>query len=74
MADVEAAVRSEVNRGLDCRESALRLIGLRKDLARLIGEWKAAGGGDLLSPHLQPRIGIRAAKTGGPTARAGSRR
>jgi hypothetical protein len=62
MADVEAAVRNQVNGGLDCGESALRLINLRKDLARLIGEWKAAGGDDLL-PHLQSRIGTRRART-----------
>jgi len=65
MAELEVAVRSQVNRGLDCSESALRLIRLRSDLARLIGQWKAAGGNDLL-PLLQPRIS--------GWARVGSRR
>ncbi len=61
MPDLEAAVRDEVNCGLDCTEKALRLIGMRKELAHLVGEWKTAGGGDL-SLHLQQRIGSGAMK------------
>ncbi len=61
MPDLEAAVRDQVNCGLDCTENSLRLIGMRKELAHLVGEWKAAGGGDL-SLHLQQRIGSGAVK------------
>jgi hypothetical protein len=48
MADVEASVRDQVNRGLDCAVGARQLMSLRQDLKLLIGEWRAAGGGDRL--------------------------
>ncbi len=73
MADVEASVRNQINRDLDCSGSASQLLELRRQMTRLIGEWKAAGGSDLL-PNIRERVGIRAArKTNGP-ARAVSRR
>jgi hypothetical protein len=73
MADVEAAVRDLVNRDRDCTESALRQIGLRAEMTRLIGEWKAAGGGDLL-PAIGERVGLRPAKKDGKLARTASHR
>jgi len=48
MADVEASVRDQVNRGLDCAVGARQLMSLRQDLKLLISEWRAAGGGDRL--------------------------
>ena len=59
MTDLEASVRDLVNRGRDCSESALRLLGLRQDMKRLIADWKAAGGGDLL-PNIGERVSLRA--------------
>ena len=40
----EVCIRDQVNHDLDCTESSLRLMGMRAELATLIGEWKAAGG------------------------------
>ncbi|MET3912472.1 hypothetical protein ABID59_006843 [Bradyrhizobium sp. S3.3.6] len=48
MADVEAAVRDLVNRDRDCTERAQAQMDLRRKINRLIGEWKAAGGGKVL--------------------------
>ncbi len=61
MADAEAVVRDRVDRDLDCADSALRQIDLRQAMTRLIGEWRSAGGGDLL-PGLGERMGLRPAK------------
>jgi hypothetical protein len=65
MAAVEADVRDRLNRGIDSAERALHQLGLRREMTRLIGEWKAVGGGDLL-PDSQPgfgaKIGFRPAK------------
>jgi hypothetical protein len=73
MADLEARVRDQVNCGLDCSTSALRQIGLRRDVTGLIGEWKAAGGGDLLL-QIRERVGLRPLKKDSKTARATLRR
>jgi len=73
MADVEATVRDLLNRDRDCTESALRQIGLRAGMTRLIGEWKAAGGGDLL-PAARERVGLRLVKKDGKLARTASHR
>jgi len=48
MTDLEASVRSQIDRDLDCSRCALQLISLRRELKLLVGEWKAAGGGDRL--------------------------
>jgi hypothetical protein len=73
MADLEAVVRDLVNRDLDCAGSALRQIGLRQDMTRLIGEWRLAGGGDLL-PNVGERMGLRPAKKDGRPVHAAARR
>ncbi len=73
MADLEAAVRDLLNRGLDCAESAHRQIGLRRDMRRLIDDWRSAGGGDLL-PNVGERVGLRPANRNGRPERAVSRR
>jgi len=69
MADAEAIVRDLVNRDLDCAASALRQLGLRRDMVRLIGEWRAAGGRDLVI-HIRERVGLRPAKNDGKHAAA----
>lgn len=48
MTEVEAAIRNQVKHDLDCTEAATRLMAMRQELAALIGDWKAAGGGDRL--------------------------
>ncbi|MGY8668295.1 hypothetical protein Q3C01_38830 [Bradyrhizobium sp. UFLA05-109] len=52
-------MRDLIDRDRDCSESALRLLGLRLDMKRLIADWKAAGGGDLL-PNIGERVSLRA--------------
>ena len=48
MTDVEAAIRDLVNHDQDCTETSCRLMGMRAQVAALVGEWKAAGGGERL--------------------------
>ena len=73
MIDLEACVRDLLNRDLDCSESALQLLGVRQDMKRLIADWKAAGGGDLL-PNVGERVAIRAVKKEIKLVRTASRR
>ena len=48
MAELEGSIRGQIKHDLDCAESAMRLMAMRQELAALIGDWKAAGGGDRL--------------------------
>jgi hypothetical protein len=48
MSELEAAIRNQIKHDLDCSEAALRLMAMRQELMALIGDWKAAGGGDRL--------------------------
>lgn len=64
MADAEARMHAEVAFGRDCSQSALCLLGLRGDMRRLIGEWRAAGGTSL-QPSLRECVGLRASLTKG---------
>jgi hypothetical protein len=73
MADMEASVRDLVNRDRDCTEKALAQMGLRRKINLLIGEWKAAGGGDVL-PDVRDRVGLRPVKTSANPVRAIARR
>ncbi|MEY9182894.1 hypothetical protein ABIG06_004476 [Bradyrhizobium sp. USDA 326] len=73
MADVEASVRDLVERDCDCTERALAQMVLRRRINLLIGEWKAAGGSDVL-PDVRDRVRLRPAKTVGNTVRARGRR
>jgi hypothetical protein len=58
MADTEAAVRDLVARDMDCTKAALAQLELRRRIKLLIGEWRAAGGGDLL-PDVRGRWRVR---------------
>lgn len=58
MADVEASVRDLVNRDRDCTEQAQAQMDLRRKINLLIGEWKAAGGGEVL-PDICDRVRLR---------------
>jgi hypothetical protein len=62
MADIEATVRDLVNRDRNCTEQALSQMDLRRKINLLIGEWKAAGGGDVL-PDIRGRVRLRSVKT-----------
>lgn len=69
MADVEASVRELVDRDRDCTEKALAQMDLRWKINLLIGEWKAAGGGDVL-PDVRDRMRLRSATKAGNPVRA----
>ncbi|MGY4411385.1 hypothetical protein ACVWW4_003121 [Bradyrhizobium sp. LB7.1] len=69
MADVEASVRELVDRDRDCTEKALAQMDLRWKINLLIGEWKAAGGGDVL-PDVRDRMRLRSAKKAGNPVRS----
>ena len=73
MADIEASVRELVERDRDCSEKALAQMDLRRKINLLIGEWKAAGGGDVL-PDVRDRVRLRSVKTSGNPVRAIARR
>ena len=44
MVRVEHTMHDQIRRDLDCTDSALQLLGMRKRLAALVAEWKTAGG------------------------------
>ena len=73
MADMEVSVREFVDRDRDCTEKALAQMDLRRKINLLIGEWKAAGGGDVL-PDVRDRVRLRSVKTSGNPVRAIARR
>ncbi|WP_375161485.1 hypothetical protein [Bradyrhizobium sp. RDT46] len=73
MADVEASVRDRINGDRDCAEQALAQLDLRRKINLLIGEWKAAGGGDVL-PDVHDRVRLRLVNTAGKPERAALRR
>jgi len=73
MADIEVAVRDLVDRDRDCKEKALAQMDLRRKINLLIGEWKAAGGGDVL-PDVRDRVRLRSLKKAADPVRAIVRR
>ena len=73
MADIEVSVRDLVNRDRDCTEKALAQMGLRRKIKSLIGEWKAAGGGEML-PNIRDRVRLRAQKSESRPLRLAARR
>jgi hypothetical protein len=61
MIELEALVRNQVCQDLDCSEAAGEQLAARREIARLIGEWKAAGGGDRLpDPVSRKRVSKQA--------------
>jgi hypothetical protein len=73
MANVETSVRDLVNRDRDCTEQALAQLDLRRKINLLIGEWKAAGGGEVL-PDIRSRVRLRSVKIESKSARVALRR
>jgi hypothetical protein len=62
MLELETLVRDQVARDLDCSEAAGEQLAARREIAGLIGEWKAAGGGDRMpDPASDKRISKQAA-------------
>ena len=55
MVGVEDAMRDQIRNDLGSTESALRLMAMRKELAALVADWKAAGGSDPL-PTIEERL------------------
>ena len=55
MVRVEKTMHDQIRSDLDCTESALRLMEMRKELASLVADWRAAGGSDPL-PTIQERL------------------
>jgi len=61
MLELEVLVRDQIAGDIDCSQAAGEQLAARIEIARLIGEWKAAGGGDRLpDPAGQKRISKRA--------------
>ena len=61
MLELETQVRDQIAADLDCSQAATEQLAARREIARLIGEWKAAGGGDRLpDPASQKRVSKRA--------------
>ncbi|MFB9267495.1 hypothetical protein ACFFWD_30860 [Bradyrhizobium erythrophlei] len=52
---VEAAIRDQVNRDMDCSATSMRLMAMRAEVAELIRQWQASGGGDHL-PTVRERL------------------
>ncbi|MCA1457048.1 hypothetical protein I6F35_28170 [Bradyrhizobium sp. BRP22] len=55
MVRVADAMHDQIRHDLDSTESALQLMAMRKELAALVAEWKAAGGSEHL-PTIQERL------------------
>ncbi len=53
--DLDQAVRNQIKQDADCAATALALLARRKELVLLVGEWRAAGGGDRL-PNAPERL------------------
>ncbi len=55
MTRVEAIMRDQIKRDLDCSEAALRLLTMRTEMAVLIADWRAAGGSERI-PTVRERL------------------
>jgi hypothetical protein len=55
MLKVEALIRSQINHDLDCAESSLQLMAMRKEMVSLIKERDALGGRETL-PNIAERL------------------
>jgi hypothetical protein len=55
MADIGATIRDLINHDQDCTEASYRLMTMRAEVTALVGQWKAAGGGERL-PTFPARV------------------
>jgi hypothetical protein len=57
MTRVEDVMHDQIRRDLDSTDAALQLLEMRKQLASLVADWRAAGGTEPL-PTIQERLKI----------------
>jgi chorismate mutase len=69
MVRVEHAMHDQIRRDLACTDSALQLIAMRRQLAVLVAEWKAAGGSESL-PTIAERLKANSRPAKQPSALA----
>jgi predicted DNA-binding protein (UPF0278 family) len=55
MLDIEGSIRDQINRDLDCAETSLGLMAMRKVMVSLIRERNALGGGEEC-PNIAERL------------------
>jgi hypothetical protein len=55
MLRLEDSIRDQINHDLDCTETSLRLMALRRGMVEVLRQWKTAGGGDRCPP-LEERL------------------
>ena len=55
MLKVEASIRGQINHDLDCTESSLQLMAMRREMVSLIGDRDALGGRETL-PNIAERL------------------
>jgi len=55
MVRVEHAMHDQIRLDLDCTDAALKLLAMRRELAVLVADWKAAGGSTSL-PTIEERL------------------
>jgi chorismate mutase len=65
MVGVEETMRDQIRHDLDSTESALLLMAMRKELAVLVADWKAAGGSAPL-PTIEERLKANRRPAGKP--------
>ena len=55
MLELETQVRDQIEADRYCSQAATEQLAARREIARLIGEWKAVGGGDRLPDPASPK-------------------
>jgi hypothetical protein len=55
MLDAEGPIRDQINRGLDCTETSVRLMAMRREMLSLIGQRNALGGRETC-PNIAGRL------------------
>ena len=55
MLETEDSVRDQINRDLDCTETSLRLMDMRREMLSLIGQRNALGGWETC-PNIAERL------------------
>jgi len=55
MLEIEGSIRDQVNRDLDCTETSLRLMDMRREMMSLIGQRDALGGQETC-PNIAERL------------------
>ena len=69
MVRVEHAMHDQIRLDLDCTDAALKLLAMRRELAVLVADWKAAGGSTSL-PTIEERLKANSRPAKAPKALA----